>query len=457
MTKLDIAIIGGGISGLSVLHFVKTRRPELSVQLYEADSRLGGTIGTDTVDGHSFDWGPNGFLDREPLTLQLCSELGLDEVLKRANANISKRFILRGGRLREVPMSPLKFMAADILSVKGRLRIVKEPFARPGTDDDESIYDFASRRIGREAAEYLVQPMVSGVFGGLADRLSLKACFPVMHEMESQYGSLFKAMLAKVKAARKSRKKTGGPAGPGGWLTSFQGGLYRLVERFNELYGDYTETNTPVDSVTRDDTSYRLEVAGREPILARDVVLAVPAFRAAGLMAGVSKGLAEQLALIPYAPIAVVCLGFDREAVAHPLEGFGFLVPSKEGRDILGSIWTSSIFADRAPDGQVQFRTMLGGDGNHDVVDMTDGELCSRACNDLRNIVGLRADPRVTRVYRWQRGIPQFVIGHRSRMKRIEEELSHLGNIHLAGNAYYGIGLNDCVKQALRVVQELGE
>ncbi|MCM2272053.1 MAG: protoporphyrinogen oxidase, partial [candidate division Zixibacteria bacterium] len=217
MPQFDIVIVGGGISGLSTLHYIRTRKPERTVQLIEADRRLGGTIGTDHIDGYSFDRGPNGFLDREPLTLQLCDELGLQIDLERANPNVSNRFILRGGRLREVPMSPPKFLKADILSWPGKLRLLKEPFAANRPEGiDESIYDFGARRIGREAADYLIQPMVSGVFGGVASKLSLKSCFPVMREMEDEYGSLFKAMLAKAKKARSEGKRSGGPSGPGG-------------------------------------------------------------------------------------------------------------------------------------------------------------------------------------------------------------------------------------------------
>ena len=197
MPDKDVIIIGGGISGLSALHFLRQLHPDLSVTLYEADNRLGGTIGTDHVDGYSLDWGPNGFLDREPLTLRLVDELGLKDVMEPANANVNNRFILRGNRLRSVPMSPPKFLASDILSVKGRLRVMWEPFASGPTDGvDESIYDFGRRRIGTEAADYLIQPMVSGVYGGVAQRLSLKSCSPIMDQMEREYGSLVKAMIA---------------------------------------------------------------------------------------------------------------------------------------------------------------------------------------------------------------------------------------------------------------------
>ncbi|MBD3333391.1 protoporphyrinogen oxidase [candidate division GN15 bacterium] len=455
MPDRDVVIIGGGISGLTALHFLRTRQPDGTVTLLEAAARLGGTIGTDHVQGHSFDWGPNGFLDREPLTLQVCDELGLDDTLERANPNVSNRFICRDSTLRAVPSSPGKFLTSDILSLKGRLRVLWEPFAPSANAKDESIYDFASRRIGREAADYLVQPMVSGVYGGVATKLSLKSCFSIMHKMESEHGSLVKAMIARKRAAKAEGKKSGGPSGPGGWLTSFSGGLYALIERFHELYRDHIRLEAPVESLTRDDESWVVHCSTGETLSARSVIIATPSYKAADMVQSVSKRLSDHLAAIPYAPIAVVCTGFDREAVVHPLDGFGFLVPAKEKRDILGSIWTSSIFADRAPGGQVQFRTMLGGDGNHAVTDWSDTELVTRACGDLKDIVGLKAEPTVARVYRWDRGIPQFVIGHGERMASVEKELIELPGLHLAGNAYYGIGLNDCVKQALYVTDRI--
>lgn len=455
MLKYDVVIIGGGISGLAALHFLKTRHASKNIILLEADSRLGGTIGTDNIDGYSFDWGPNGFLDREPLTLQLCHELGLDDTLERAGNNVSNRFIMRGGRLLEVPMSPIKFMKSDILSISGRLRILREPFASVSKKTDETIYDFVVRRIGREAADYLVQPMVSGVYGGLAEKLSLKSCFGIMHEMESEYGSLIKAMFAKSRVAKKKGYKSGGPAGPGGWLTSFNGGLYPLIERFAKLYSDFMHTNNHVNKIFQIAEGYIVQSSGNENIQTSKVIIATPSYKAADIVSELSSTLKEQLDAIPYAPIAVVCLGYYKKDVAHPLDGFGFLVPPKEKKNILGSIWTSSIFANRSPDGEVQFRCMLGGDGNHDVINKTDDELIELTIRDLNSVVGLKSTPKITKVYKWNKGIPQFILGHQERLRKIEHELDKLNGIYLAGNAYYGISLNDCVKQAYKIVETI--
>jgi len=454
----DLAIIGGGISGLAALHFARTLRPALAAALYEKEARLGGTVGTDRVAGYSFDWGPNGFLDREPLTLRLAGELGLEDRLERASAAVQKRFILRGGRLREVPMSPPAFLRSDILSLRGRLRVAMEPFGRKRPEGiDESVYDFARRRIGREAADYLVQPMVSGVYGGMADRLSLRATFRLMAEMEAEYGSLLRAMVAKMRATKRSGRAAGGPAGPGGWLTSFRGGLDAVIARARERYGDDIATGAGAVCIERDGRGYRVGLADGREVRAPRVILATPSYEAAALVRPLSAKLSEARRAIEYAPIAVVCSGYDGAAVGRAVDGFGFLVPRVEGRRILGSIWTSSIFADRAPAGKVQFRTMVGGDGDREVMNLTDEELQETVHRDLSAVMALRGGPEVIRIYRWERGIPQFTIGHLARLALIEAELARLGNIAVTGNAYYGIGLNDCVKQSFRAVGELPE
>ena len=452
----DVIIIGGGISGLSALHFIKKKNPQKQVMLYEADDRLGGTIGTDDVDGYSFDWGPNGFLDREPLTLQLVDELGISDKLERANDKVTNRFILRGSKLRLVPMSPQKFMISDILPLLGKLRLMTEPFASKRPDGiDETIYEFVKRRIGKDAADYLVQPMVSGIYGGMADRLSLKSCFPIMREMEDEYGSLFKAMIFKAKKAKAESKKSGGPSGPGGWLTSFDGGLFKIIEQFESVYKENIQKGQPVSSVLKENNYYNIELGNGEKDKAYNIIFALPTYQAANIVTNLSQNLSQAFDSIPYAPISVVCFGYDKNNVEHNLDGFGFLVPSKEKRKILGSIWSSSIFANRAPDGKVQFRSMIGGDGDHQSINLSDDELIKIVKDDLSKIVGLKGDPETVKIYRWAQGIPQFKIGHSDRMDTLENELKNLGNLYVTGNAFYGIGLNDCVKLSYKVAQEI--
>jgi oxygen-dependent protoporphyrinogen oxidase len=256
---LDGLIIGGGISGLAAAHFLRRSLSSAVFELWEADDRPGGTIGTDRVEGYSIDWGSNGFLDREPLTLRLVKELDLDDMLERANSKSNDRFIVKHGRLHPVPITPLKMLTTGLLGPLGKLRVFAEPFI-PGRRDDgeESVFDFAARRIGRAAAETFVDPMVSGVFGGVASELSLPACFPIMRKMELQYGGLVKAMIARQFEKRRLQKKgvrvekkTGGPAGPAGHLTSFLSGLDVLIQRLGERLKPVIKLNRRVVRITR--------------------------------------------------------------------------------------------------------------------------------------------------------------------------------------------------------------
>jgi protoporphyrinogen/coproporphyrinogen III oxidase len=456
-------IIGGGISGLAIAHFLGLPERPSGWQIWEASNRLGGTIGTDVTEGYSIDWGPNGFLDREPLTLRLVHEIGLDDELERANEKSSKRFILKNGRLLEAPLSAGLMFRTPLLRPLEKMRVCAEPFIPGRRDDgDESVFDFAARRIGRGAAENLVDPMVSGIFGGLARELSLPSCFPIMREMETRYGGLVRAMIARTMASRSARKqhpsenmKSGGPGGPGGWLTSFYGGLDILVQRLQQRLQSAIQLDRAVSRIVRRENSWEVAAANGHTIHAKRVVLACPTYAAAGFLKDFDRELAETFAEIPYAPIAVVATGHKRSDVSHPLDGFGFLIPRAQGLRTLGSIWTSSIFSGRAPDAYVQLRSMIGGAGDPSALQLSDDELWSVMKRELGPLVGIKNDPAFLRIYRWQLGIPQFTLGHRERRSRLEKLASRHHGLFMIGNAYYGVGLNDCVKMAQRVAKEI--
>jgi len=452
--KKNIAIIGGGISGLSALHFIRTRYPDtINVSLFEKDERLGGTIGTDRSDGFISDWGPNGFLDKVPLTLQMINELGLDDIIEQARPTADKRFIYRKGHLHEIEPSPIKFMKSSVLSVMGRLRLAKEPFVKPKTDDsDESIFDFAERRIGREATENMIVPMVSGIFGGDARKLSLRACFPAMAQMEKEHGSLVKAMMAKKKNGG------GGPAGPGGRLTSFRNGLFTLVEKMHDIYSEYIEPGKEIIRIEKmENEEFRLTFNDNSAGKFDGVICAVPTYAASSMILHLDSELGLLLDSIPYAPIAVVSLGFRREAVSHDLNGFGFLVPRTEKIKILGSIWTSSIYPGRSPDGMVQFRTMIGSATNPELIELDNDSLVKLALDDLNGIIGINDNPQFIRVFKWNLGIPQFLLGHPEKMEKMDKIVKQYPGLQFTGNAYDGVGLNDCVTRSEKVVGRLAE
>jgi oxygen-dependent protoporphyrinogen oxidase len=460
---LEVLIIGGGISGLTAAHALGLKDQPEKCELWECSNRLGGTIGTDRVDGYSVDWGPNGFLDREPLTLRLVDEIGLKSQLEPANPKSTKRFIAKNGQLHPVPFSPAKIMTTGLLSFHEKLRVFCEPFvpARRG-DSDESVFDFAARRIGRAAAETFVDPMVSGIYGGLARELSLPSCFPVMREMETRYGGLVKAMIARMLEKRRSRtgkgagdKRTGGPAGPGGHLTSFKSGLDILVRQLESQLRSIVKKNRQTHWIRRSGDAWEVSDQTGIVVQSRNVIIACPAYAAAPLLRDFDLELSRAFESIPYAPIVVAATGHRREDVRHSLDGFGFLIPRSQGLRTLGSIWTSSIFEARAPDGCVQFRSMLGGAGDPSILELSDDQLLQTLRRELDPLVGIRKDPSFVRIYRWERGIPQYKLGHRERRARLELLAARHPGLLLVGNAYYGVSLNDCVKMAYRVVQRV--
>jgi len=460
---LDVLIIGGGISGLTVAHAAGLADRPGKWELWESTERLGGTIGTDRAEGYSVDWGPNGFLDREPLTLRFVDEIGLREALEPANPKSEKRFIVKHGRLHPVPFSPGRILATGLLRPVEKARIFCEPFIPARRDDgDESVFDFAARRIGRGAAETFVDPMVSGVHGGLARELSLPSCFPVMREMEMRYGGLVKALVARqlakrraARAAGPAQRKSGGPAGPGGRLTSFKSGFDVVIRRLEERLRPGIRMNREAARIRRGEGGWEALDRAGNTVLARNVVISCPTYAAAEFVKDFDEELSDALAAIPYAPIIVVATGHRREDVENPLDGFGFLIPRNQAMRTLGSIWTSSIFSERAPEGFVQFRSMLGGDGDHDVLRLPDDRLWDTLREEIGPLLGIRKDPAFMRVFRWKHGIPQFKMGHRERRARIEQRAARHPGLYLAGNAYYGVGLNDCVKTAYRAAERI--
>lgn len=458
MTLGKVAVVGGGIAGLSAGSFLKSRwHDQIEITIYEKENRLGGTIGVTRENGYIADWGPNGFLDREPLTLQFVEQIGLRRQLLPSNDKSEKRFIYRNGRLWEISAHPVKFLTSGLLSLRGRLRIGLEYFVPPKkNEDDESIFEFAARRIGKEAAEIMIDPMVSGIFGGDARALSLRSCFPAMEEMEKNYGGLIKAMIKKRKEKKiQGRPGKSGAGGPTGHLTSFRGGLFTLIETLEENLGASIVRSCAVKKLLPGNSrKYRLitDVGDAE---FDNVILAVPSYHAAKILEVLSPPLSRELNRIPYASLAVVCHGYRREDIDHPVDGFGFLVPFNQRLEILGSIWTSVIFPEQAPDGQVLFRTMLGGARHSEIVSQSTDRLVDIAHRALSAVIGLKKLPVFLKVIPWKEAIPQYTIGHKERMAVIEKELKVLGNLYLAGNAYSGVGLNDVIKRSFSIVASI--
>ncbi len=357
-----VAIVGGGIAGLSVAHALVARdaaRRGIDVVVLERIGAAGGNIRTDVLEGYICEWGPNGFLDNVPATLDLVKDLGLESRLQPSDDRARVRFIFRGGRLHPVPGGPGAFARSGLLSWPGKLRIALEPFARRRPDGDETIHAFAARRIGHEAADVLIDSMVSGVFGGDARDLSLRACFPKMWQLETDHGGLFRALIARrARGPRRSGEAIGSPLGR---LTSFTGGSEDLVRGLVTRLGDVVQTRAEVHGVRRVSDGYRLDMAGREAIVADAVVLASGAATTARIVRPLDAPLTEILEAMPTAGMVVVCLGYEAHRLGRSLDGFGFLVPRGEGLRTLGVLWDSSVYPGRAPAGHALMRVMLGG------------------------------------------------------------------------------------------------
>ncbi len=447
---LHVAVIGGGVTGLCAGWHAVQRWGNDRVRVLEAGEGPGGTTRSDREGGYILDWGPNGFLDREPATLDWVEALGASPLLRRADESAAKRHIFRNGRLHRVA-GPPAFFLSPLLSPAGRLRVCCEPLIPAKRDHaGETIHDFARRRIGREAAETLVGPMVSGVFGGDARRLSLEHCFPRMAEMERVHGGLFRALLAK----RKTNPKVS-PEGPSGTLTTLEGGIGQLPEIAANALGASFAPRSQVRKITPSGDGYIVSCANGDQWRAQNVVVACPAYTAAALLADAAPEAAAALGAIPYSGLAVVCAGYPRGQVAHPLDGFGFLVPRDGSLRILGCLWTASIFPHQAPENGVLLRTMLGGATDPEVLSLTDAELVSLVSRELSPLLGITGTPERLRVFRHPLGIPQYTLGHGGRLAALERcEAEHPGLV-FAGNAYRGVGLNDCVLSARRAVDRL--
>ena len=439
---MNIAIIGGGISGLATAFYIKQAQPEATITLYEKEPELGGKMHTHEENGFLFEEGSNGFLSNKPDTLDLVKASGAEELLMRSSDHARVRFIYKDS-LELLPESPKAFLKTPLLTWRGKLRVAKEIFIAPKRDDsDETLQSFGYRRVGREMTDAFLDPMVAGVFASAPDKISVGAAFPAVVKLEKEYGGLFKGML-------KKKKKD---AGPGGVLMSFHGGVGAFIDALAESIDIEIRTNAPVESLTHQNNTYTLTANGQSDTYDR-VILSTPAFTAADLVRDLDTELADQLDDIEYSPISVIGLGYDH--LDHDLQGFGLLTTSSANKDVLGVLWDSSIFTDRAPDGKKALRVMIGGQRNPNLALKSDEELTALAIQGVEETMGITTQPNVTYAKRWERGIPNYRLGHIERMKHLFKALENHEGLYLSANAYHGVGLNDCVANAKKVAESV--
>ncbi len=446
-----IAIVGGGISGLATAYALEERRRAgelLEYAVYESSSRFGGVLATEQVDGCLIEAGPDSFLTEKPWAADLCRRLGIEDQLIGSNDSDRKTYILVKGKLTPLPdglmfMVPTKLAPAllsTLFSPATKFRMVREwRFAPRGSRSDESVAALVERHYGAEMVERLADPLLSGVYGGEAAQLSVRAVLPRFLEMESKYGSLGRGMLV----ARKNKNSTQ-PAPP--MFTSLKGGMQQLAEALAAaLPGDALRANSPVQAVQRQDRGWVVS-AGYASDQFDAVIVATPATAAVPLLEITCAAVASELKAIPYSSSMTVALGFDKDVRTSLPPGFGFLVPHSEGKRMLAATFVHNKFPHRAPEDRALIRCFLGGTRDEAVLQLPDDEILKIVREELRQILGLSAEPIFTRIYRWKGAMAQYVVGHLERLQRIEGLLKQWPGLVLAGNAYRGIGVPDCVR-----------
>lgn len=457
----QVVIVGGGVSGLSLAYRLLQAAPRAQVTVLEEASRPGGVVGTLHADNFLVETGPNGFLESNPATLNLARELGIGDGLVRAEETAARnRYIFFGDRLRRLPGGPCEFLGSDLLSWRGKLRLLAERFVRRGKSEDESVDAFAQRRAGKEAARVFADALVTGIHAGDPELLSLPAAFPRLAEWERRHGSILKAAAATARERRRNAAARGETVPTGNRLWSFRAGLGSLPEALARRLARPPAFGVTVRRLTRGASArppWAVYGHGTDCWAADAVVLACPAYRQAEILEDLDLELAHVVGGIAYNAVAVVALGYRRADIPGDLDGFGYIAPQRLRRDVLGVQFCSSIFPGRAPAGFALLRAMCGGWHRADVVEWDEGRLVSAVREDLAAALGVRTAPCCHRVIRWPRAIPQYHVGHLTRVAEIQVRAQAHPGLFLAGNAYYGVALNDCTTQAGLVAQRIAE
>jgi oxygen-dependent protoporphyrinogen oxidase len=484
-----VVIIGGGITGLAAAHRLLERNLEspeqIDLTLLESSDRLGGIVQTHERDGFLLETGPDSFISEKPAALDLARRLGLASRIIETNDKHRRSFIVRQGRLLPVPegfhlLAPSRFwpiLKSDIFSWSGKARMALDLFlprrTMNGNADDESLADFVRRRLGREALDRMAQPMVGGIYTADPEHLSLRATMPRFLEMERKYGSVIRALRGRGNSltVREGSDTSGARYS---LFLSFDRGMQvltdTLAERISNLTSQITDCqpevvrnghvgagairlNTTVESISpapalpgHETRRWNVKTNQTETLIADAICLALPSYLSARLLGDVDAQLASELDGITYASSATINLAYKRDDIPHPLDGFGFVVPFIEARSIIACTFSSVKFAGRAPKGHVLLRAFVGGALQSEILKLTDKEQLSRVQSDLHDLLGIEQAPLFTEISKWERSMPQYHLGHIERVKRIEEGVAALPGLVLAGNAYTGLGIPDCVR-----------
>ncbi len=460
MTTHNVLIIGGGISGLSAAYYLA--KGGVPSTILEPRPRLGGVIRTEHVEGCTIETGPDSFLSIKPAALELIRELGLADQVIGSNDHLRKTYIRKGGRLIPMPdglmmMVPTKILpllSTGLLTWRTKIRMGMElaRFPKPKTSgDDESVAEFIEEHYGAEAVDYLAEPLLSGIYGGNPGVLSVAAVLPRFVELAQRYGSLTRGVLAE--RAKAARARPHGPPLP--LFRTLRGGLGQLVDAMTaSIAGKVEVLRTNAEAIERVGSGFRVRANG-EWLEAGSLVVACEAHNGSKLLGAVDGRLAELLGAVPYSSSMTVALGFNAADFNSLPDGFGFLVPKKERRRLIACTWVGTKFPFRLPDGTVVARCFLGGLDDEQALAEPDEAIVAAVLAELREIAGVDARPRFTRIARWPRSMAQYSVGHPKRLAEIEARAAAIPGLYLAGNAYTGIGVPDCIRMGRAAAEKI--
>jgi len=448
-----VAVIGAGLTGLTAAYRLKQRGNRVVV--YEASDRIGGSIKTVSRDGYLAELGPSSLAAPSEVTAAILTDLGLDGSKLTAAAGARHRYIVRRGRLMRLPMSPAELLTSRLLSNGAKLAVFGEPLVDVGDSPlEESVAAFVRRRFNQEVLDYIVNPFVAGVYAGDPEQLSVRHATPKLHGMERIYGSVMKALVQMLKAQRGAGST---PPGPGD-VVSFRNGLREIPEALGQSLSSEIRLRAPVTQLRKGSRGWTVGAAFQTPELFDAVVYGGPAHCLDEIdldLAGAER--LSTLSSIFHPPVAVVALGFRRDQVTHPLDGFGFLTPEVERKRILGVVFSSSLFPERAPEGHVLLTAFVGGTRDPDLVQADTQTLTARVLDDLRALLGTKGEPTFRCVQVWPKAIPQYVLGY-GRFKEIADEVERRNaGLVLAGTYRDGVALGDAVGSAERAATLVSE
>ncbi len=475
-------IVGAGLSGLALAFELKCLQAKIDLTIIESANRAGGKIWTEEQEGFRFEWGPNGFLDSKPSTIDLCKKLGIDGALIPASEGARKyRYVHWRDTIQVLPNSLFSFLNSPLLSWRSKWRLLTEKYRHSvATSNDESVYEFAVRRTNKEIADLFADLMVTGIHAGDPKQLSVKAAFPRLYRWEKDFGSVMRGMNMNRQLRRKEARRQQTKLEPVR-MWSFPTGLRFLVDQLTEKLASSIQFGQIIQKIEKispsavamkdsnsanysdtekkqpapENPTYRVEFSdGREQFF-DGVVLTCPSYIQADLLLSLDLELAKKLQEIVYNAIVVVVTGYDRGSIGSSFDGFGFISPQAQGGNILGTQWCSSIFTDRAPSGCVLYRTLCGGVARPEIIEWSDEKLLETVHQELARLMQIKEKPRFARIIRWPKAIPQYLLGHTQRNQQIQNLLKRHHNFYLSGNAFQGVAMNDCTENALTLAKQI--